>query len=90
MTAPYTRSNLPEGYLSVRARNVLKSLGVRSTEGLALLSASTLQSTRNCGEKTFQEIATWADTHGLAIGDGFKTAENLLKAIATQESSWGE
>ena len=51
-SAPERQStNLPIENLSVRARGVLRRLGIEETEDLARLSEDVLRQTRNCGQK---------------------------------------
>ena len=42
--------------LSTRARNILRRYGVDSAEALGSIDPEKLRNTRNCGQKTFDEI----------------------------------
>ena len=62
-SAPERQSaNLPIENLSVRARGVLRRLGIEETEDLARLSEDVLRQTRNCGQKTVREIGAWHES----------------------------
>ncbi len=51
--------------LSVRAKNILFHLGVRSVEGLAQIKPNVLLRQRNCGKKTVAEIMDLIETLSL-------------------------
>ena len=73
--------------LSVRARNCLKKMNIRTLGDLVMTTETELLAYKNFGETSLREIKTMLGAKGLHLGQGLDEAESIL--IAGEDGARG-